>query len=44
MIKDVSRGVTDWYNEMTDPGYDFTKPDFTNGTGHFTQVVPCPVG
>jgi len=26
-----------WYNEIKD--YNFSKPGFTGGTGHFTQVV-----
>jgi len=28
-----------WYNELTNPGYDFAAPGFDSGTGHFTQVV-----
>ena len=28
-----------WYDELKDPGYDFEKPGFTSGIGHFTQVV-----
>ena len=28
-----------WYDELTDPGYDFSNPGFGAGTGHFTQVV-----
>lgn len=28
-----------WYDEVDDPGYDFKKPGFGYGTGHFTQVV-----
>jgi len=28
-----------WYGELYDPGYDFSNPGFTSGTGHFTQVV-----
>lgn len=31
--------VQSWYDEITDPGYDFNEPGFTSGTGHFTQVV-----
>merc|ERR1719240_1625556 len=31
--------VNDWYNEVNDPGYDFSNPGFGGGTGHFTQVV-----
>jgi len=31
--------VTSWYNELTNPGYDFSNPGFSSGTGHFTQVV-----
>lgn len=28
-----------WYDEVTNPGYDFENPGFDSGTGHFTQVV-----
>jgi len=28
-----------WYDEVIDPGYDFSDPGFSYGTGHFTQVV-----
>lgn len=28
-----------WYDELIDPGYDFSDPGFKGGTGHFTQVV-----
>jgi len=31
--------VKKWYDELTDPGYDFSNPGFSSGTGHFTQVV-----
>lgn len=31
--------VKSWYDELTSPGYDFAKPGFSGGTGHFTQVV-----
>ena len=27
------------YNEVCNPGYDFTSGGFSGGTGHFTQVV-----
>merc|ERR1711953_1061347 len=33
------RAVSSWYNELTNPGYDFQNPGFSSGTGHFTQVV-----
>ena len=32
-------GTQMWYDELTKPGYDFAKPGFSKGTGHFTQVV-----
>jgi len=35
----AQEAVTAWYDEIDDPGYDFKKPGFTSGTGHFTQVV-----
>ena len=28
-----------WYNEIDDPGYDFSNPGWSSGIGHFTQVV-----
>jgi len=31
--------VQSWYSEIDNPGYDFSKPGYTPGTGHFTQVV-----
>jgi len=31
--------VKSWYDELTNPGYDFSNPGFSHGTGHFTQVV-----
>lgn len=33
------QAVKAWYDELTDPGYDFAKQGFSMGTGHFTQVV-----
>ena len=31
--------VEAWYNEITDPGYDFSNPGWQPGAGHFTQVI-----
>lgn len=28
-----------WYDELVNPGYDFSKPGFNPGTGYFTQLV-----
>merc|ERR1712150_111074 len=28
-----------WYDERTDPGYDFAKPGYQPGTGQFTALV-----
>jgi len=28
-----------WYDELTNPGYDFNNPGYSSGIGHFTQVV-----
>jgi len=28
-----------WYDEIIEPGYDYKKPDYQSGTGHFTQVI-----
>jgi len=38
---DPAQATQDWYDEMTNPGYDFANPgwDANPGTGHFTQVV-----
>jgi hypothetical protein len=38
----ASASVFAWYNEVFDPGYDFSTSDptgFTEGTGHFSQLV-----
>jgi len=38
---DPAQATQDWYDEMTNPGYDFNNPGWNAnpGTGHFTQVV-----
>jgi hypothetical protein len=28
-----------WYDEVTNPGYNFETGGFSGGTGHFTQLV-----
>ncbi|KAJ7374888.1 hypothetical protein OS493_005241 [Desmophyllum pertusum] len=35
----IEEAVTNWYNEVYDPGYDFNNGESSYGTGHFTQVV-----
>ena len=35
----TGEAVDMWYNEFTDPGYDFNNPGWSHDTGHFTQVV-----
>lgn len=35
----MEEAVTNWYNEVCDPGYTFSSGGFSGGTGHFTQVV-----
>lgn len=38
-----SSAATEWYNELTSPGYDFNNPAFQSGAGHFTQArAPSP--
>lgn len=36
---ETDQAVTMWYDEVSDPGYDFESPGYTSGVGHFTQVV-----
>ena len=38
VVEEAIRATQSWYNELNDPGYDFNKPGFTSGSGHFTQV------
>ena len=38
-METTGEAVKMWYDEITDPGYDFEDPGFSSGTGHFTQVV-----
>jgi len=35
----MEEAVTNWYNEVCQPGYNFDSGGFSGGTGHFTQVV-----
>lgn len=28
-----------WYNEINNPGYNFSRGGYQSGAGHFTQVV-----
>ena len=39
LLVNYTKATISWYNELFDPGYDFDKPGFSKGTGHFTQVV-----
>jgi hypothetical protein len=36
LAKDAAKG---WYNELYSPGYNYNRPGFTSGTGHFTAMV-----
>ena len=40
-LEGTSWATDQWYNEVTDPGYNFESPGLASnpGTGHFTQVV-----
>ena len=38
-LEETTFATDAWYNELTDPGYNFNDPGFSSGTGHFTQVV-----
>ncbi|XP_074618603.1 Golgi-associated plant pathogenesis-related protein 1-like [Acropora palmata] len=35
----AAEAVTNWYNEVCNPGYNFGQSAGSPGTGHFTQVV-----
>lgn len=35
----AKQAVTNWYNEVCRPGYNFDRSGYQSGTGHFTQVV-----
>lgn len=39
ILEETTYATDAWYDEITDPGYDFDSPGFSSGTGHFTQVV-----
>lgn len=28
-----------WYNELYKPGYDYSRPGYQSGAGHFTQLI-----
>ena len=38
-MTETSLATDMWYEEISNPGYNFNDPGFSNGTGHFTQVV-----
>ena len=38
-LKEAFLNSEKWYNEINDPGYDFSNPGWSSGIGHFTQVV-----
>ena len=38
-VVDYAKAVDNWYEEVTDPGYNFEDGGYQPGTGHFTQVV-----
>lgn len=36
----TTNAATDmWYEEVNNPGYNFNRPGYTSGVGHFTQIV-----
>lgn len=39
LLKNTNIATKMWYDEVTNPGYNFSSPGFSSGTGHFTQVV-----
>jgi len=36
LIATTSNATDMWYDEVTNPGYDFNNQGFSSGTGHFT--------
>ena len=38
LADEAVRATKSWYEEITNPGYDFNRPGRKSGTGHFTQV------
>merc|ERR1712166_1126462 len=36
---ELAAAVQAWYDELTNPGYDYSDPENSPGTGHFTQVI-----
>lgn len=39
VLHETSHASDAWYDEINDPGYDFSNPGFSSGIGHFTQMV-----
>jgi len=38
-MRETPKATDMWYDELYNPGYDFSNPGFSSGIGHFTQVV-----